>query len=154
MQIHTPADQLLSPVKTERPGGGARSLYQPICIQSHTEDVSALLLYVLPLQVQHMSVQVPMRRPDSGTTPVLEGKASRPPLQTSVGSQGKPYSPGGHHVQCGCCSSPAWFEPTHCQDRELKKTATVVVHLKSQRDAGRRLCHVTLYLCSFTSLKV
>lgn len=63
----------------------------------------------LPPQIQHVSVQVPQRRPGSRADPVLEGKAARPTLQTWV-------VPDGHHVHCGCSSSPAWFESSQCQN--------------------------------------
>jgi len=52
MQVHPPADQLLSTLEgerqTERPGGRVRLLDQPIDVQSHSGDVSSLLSALSP----------------------------------------------------------------------------------------------------------
>ena len=87
MQVHSPADQLLSPLegetdRQERPGGGVRLLYQPICIQSHRGDVSALLYVLSPHRYNTCLSRSLREGPDSRADPALEGKAARPTLQT------------------------------------------------------------------------
>lgn len=109
MQVHTPADQLLSPVEGAADRETWRRCEIALPAHLHTEPqrrcVLSALLYVLPphtdTQIQHVSVKAPRRRPGRSSS---RGEKQRDPTPQIWAVS------DGHYVQCGCSSTPAWFE--------------------------------------------
>lgn len=110
MQVYTPADQLLSPVEGEMDRETWRKCETALPAHLHTEPqrrCSALLSSALrtpqPGPHRYNTCLSRSLREGHAAGQIQRGKAARPTLQIWV-------VPDGHHVQCGCSSSPAWFE--------------------------------------------
>lgn len=92
MQVHTPADQLLSPVEGGADRETRRRCEIALPAHLHTEPqrrcVVSALLYVRPThtdtQIQNVSVQAPQRRPGSRSDLAAEGKADMSSVRQSA----------------------------------------------------------------------
>lgn len=110
MQVHTPADQLLSPVEGEADRETWRRCEIALPAHLHTEPqrrcVLSALLYVLPPTHRH-----------TDTTRVCPGHSEKARQQGRSGSRGeKQRDPPRRYEQCqtvimcSVASTPAWFE--------------------------------------------
>lgn len=118
MQVHTPADQLLSPIEGGMDRETRRRCEIALPAHLHTEPqrrcVVSAVLYVRPTHTQTHRYNMYRSRP------LREGQAAGQIWQRR-GRQIWAAS-DGQHVQCGVSSTPAWFQTSQCPDWELRKT--------------------------------